>query len=79
LPLAKSSPREPRYARLLIALLAWLIYYNCLGVGRAMLSQGKWNTQLGFWWVHIPTLLIAVYLIWRSQQLPAARKRPVRA
>ena len=79
LPLAKSSPREPRYARLLIALLAWLIYFNCLGVGRAMLSQGKWSPQLGFWWVHIPTLLIAVYLIWRSQQLPAARKRPVRA
>ena len=79
LPLAKSSPREPRYARLLIALLAWLIYYNCLGVGRAMLSQGKWNPQLGFWWVHIPTLLIAVYLIWRSQQLPVAKKRMVRA
>jgi len=79
LPLAKSSPREPRYARLLIALLAWLIYYNCLGVGRAMLSQGKWSPLLGFWWVHIPTLLIAAYLIWRSQQLPAPKKRAVRA
>jgi len=79
LPLAKSSPREPRYARLLIALLAWLIYYNCLAIGRSMLSQGKWSPLLGFWWVHIPTLLIAAYLIWRSQQLPAAKQRVVRA
>jgi len=29
-----------RYARLLIALLAWLIYYSGLAVGRAWISQG---------------------------------------
>jgi lipopolysaccharide export system permease protein len=81
LPLAKSNPREPRYARLLIALLAWLVYYNCLAIGRSNLSQGKWSPLLGFWWVHIPVLLIAVYLIWRSQQLPKAKtaKRAARA
>ena len=78
LPLAKSSPREPRYARLLIALLAWLIYYNCLAIGRSMLSQGKWNPLLGFWWVHVPTLLIALWLIWRSQQLPSPKKQVAR-
>lgn len=70
LPLAKSSPREPRYARLLIALLAWLVYYNCLAIGRSMISQGKWSPLLGFWWAHIPVALIAMYLLWRSQQLP---------
>jgi lipopolysaccharide export system permease protein len=76
LPLAKSSPREPRYARLLIALLAWFIYYNLLAIGRARISQGVWDPRLGFWWVEIPTALIASYLLWDSQRLPRPRKRP---
>ncbi|HSE13507.1 MAG TPA: LPS export ABC transporter permease LptF [Rudaea sp.] len=73
LPLAKSSPREPRYARLLIALLSWVIYYNCLAIGRSKLSQGVLDPSVGFWWVQIPTALFALYLLWRSQRLPRPR------
>ena len=73
LPLAKSSPREPRYARLLIALLAWVIYYNCLAIGRSKLSQGVFDPRIGFWWVQVPTALIALFLLWRSQRLPRPR------
>ena len=73
LPLAKSSPREPRYARLLIALLAWFLYYNCLALGRSWIAQGKLDPHLGYWWVQIPAALIAVFLIWRGQQLPKPR------
>lgn len=78
LPLAKSSPREPRYARLLIALLAWFIYYNCLAMWRSRLSQGFTDPRVGFWLILIPTTLIAIYLSWRGQQLPkpkAAKRR----
>ena len=78
LPLAKSSPREPRYARLLIALLAWFIYYNGLAIGRSWISQGKFDPRIGFWWVQIPTLLIAAFLLWRSQQLPKPGPAPPR-
>ena len=73
LPLAKSSPREPRYARLLIAMLAWMIYNSCVTLGRAWISQGRMSPLLGFWWVQIPTALIALLLLWRSQQLPKPR------
>jgi lipopolysaccharide export system permease protein len=73
LPLAKSSPREPRYARLLIALLAWMFYNSCVTFGRSWISQGKLNPLFGFWWLQIPTALIALYLLWRSQFLPKAR------
>jgi lipopolysaccharide export system permease protein len=73
LPLAKSSPREPRYARLLIALLAWVIYYNCLAIGRSKLSQGAFDPRVGFWWVQVPTVLLALFLLWRSQRLPRPR------
>ena len=55
LPLAKSSPREPRYARLLIALLAWFAYYNCLALWRSRLSQGFTDPRVGFWIILVPT------------------------
>jgi lipopolysaccharide export system permease protein len=82
LPLARSSPREPRYARLLIALLAWVIYYNCLALGRTWLSQGRYSPLIGFWWVQLPAMLIALLMLWQSQRLPrprAARQAPARA
>ena len=72
LPLAKSSPREPRYARLLLALLAWLLYYNGLLLGRSWISQGKLAPAFGLWWVYLPAVLIALGLIWQGQRL----KRP---
>lgn len=79
LPLAKSSPREPRYTRLLIALLAWFVYYNCLALGRSWMSQGKLDPHLGFWWVQLPTAAIAAYLIWRGQRLPKPKAAALRA
>jgi lipopolysaccharide export system permease protein len=78
LPLAKSSPREPRYARLLIALLAWFVYYNCLALGRAWMSQGKLDPRLGFWWVQLPAVAIALFLIWRGQRLPKPKAAALR-
>ena len=78
LPLAKSSPREPRYARLLIALLSWVIYYNCLAIGRSKLSQGVLDPRIGFWWVQVPTAMLALYLLWRSQRLPRPRHTAAR-
>ena len=77
LPLAKSSPREPRYARLLIALLSWVIYYLAMTFARSWISQGKVTPLIGFWWIQIPTAMIALFLLWRSQQLP--KPRPLRA
>lgn len=74
LPLSKSSPREPRYARLLLALLAWLVYYNGLLLGRSWISAGKLAPGFGLWWVYLPALLLAGWLIWSGQRLRAPRR-----
>jgi lipopolysaccharide export system permease protein len=74
LPLSKSSPREPRYARMLLALLAWLLYYNGLLLGRAWIGQGKLAPAFGLWWVYVPALAIAAWLMWNGQRLQAPRK-----
>jgi len=74
LPLSRSSPREPRYARMLLALLAWLLYYNGLLLGRAWIGQGKLAPGFGLWWVYLPALAIAAWLIWSGQRLKVPRK-----
>jgi lipopolysaccharide export system permease protein len=74
LPLSRSSPREPRYARLLLALLAWLVYYNVLLLGRAWIGQGKLAAGFGLWWVYVPALALAAWLIWSGERLRAPRK-----
>jgi lipopolysaccharide export system permease protein len=79
LPLSQSSPRQPRYAGLLIALLAWFVYYNCLGICSSWIRQGRLDWRLGFWCVQIPTILIALFLLWRSQKLPKPREAALRA
>jgi len=73
LPLARSNPREPRYARLLLALLAWLAYYNLLLIGRAWIAQDRFGA-LGLWWIHVPALLLAAWMLWREHRLPRRRQ-----
>lgn len=73
LPLSKSSPREPRYARLLIALLAWLVYYNLLLLGRTWIGDGKLASGFGLWWVYLPMLGLAAWMIWSGQRLRVPR------
>ncbi len=74
LPLAKSNPREPRYARLLLAVLFYLVYANSLAIVRNAISQDRIAEFPGLWWVYVPTVVVAIWLIWRSQQLRQPRK-----
>ena len=73
-PLSRSSPREPRYARLLLALLAWLIYYNLLLVGRSWIAGGALPAAAGLWWIHGAAALVAAWLIWSGQRLKRPRR-----
>ncbi|HVT32788.1 MAG TPA: LPS export ABC transporter permease LptF [Rhodanobacteraceae bacterium] len=77
LPLSKSSPREPRYARLLVAVLAWWVFNTGLGLGRSWIGQGKLAPAFGFWWVYLPTIAVAAWLIWNSQRMPRAKRSAV--
>lgn len=78
-PLARTRPREARYASLLVALLGYLIYLGWLGIARSMIEQGKVPAFVGLWWVHLPVAALAVWLLLRSDRLPqpagAARGR----
>ncbi len=74
LPLSRSNPRQPRYASLIIAVLGYIIYANFLALGRVWMAQGKMPMSAGLWWVYVPAILIALWLIQRNQRL-RQRKR----
>ena len=55
IPLSRSRPRQGRYAKMLLALVIYAVYFNLLDVSRSWVEQG--NSEY-IWWV--PALLALV-------------------
>ena len=62
---AYTQPRRGRYVSLFVAILAYFLYSNLLGVGDAMLKRERMPQELGLWWIHVLFLSVGVYLFWR--------------
>jgi lipopolysaccharide export system permease protein len=62
-PLAHMRPRQGRYARLVPAILVYLVYFNLLGVGRIWASQSGWGAWVGLWWVPAAALIFGLVLL----------------
>ena len=73
LPLARSPPRQARYGRMIVAVLAYVFGMNLLLLGKAWLGSGQIPAALGLWWLHLPLLALAVWLIIRDGQPPKRR------
>ncbi len=72
-PLAKSPPREPRYGRVLIAVLGYLLYSNLLALGRGWIASGVIPESIGLWWIHALVLMIALIMLRMGERLPRGR------
>lgn len=73
LPLARGQPREPRYGKAAVAVLAYVIYANLLAIGRGWLADGTIPPAVGLWWVHASAVAIALYLMRRGERLRPGR------
>lgn len=62
-PLGRSSPRQGRYAGLVIGLLIYISYANLLGAARVWVERGKVPALVGLWWVHALFLAAALVLL----------------
>lgn len=76
-PLARSGTRDSRYERLGYAILAYLIYSNLLGVAYSLVAKETVSPTVGFWWVHLPMVAVALLLMafqsgWRPLRLGRA-------
>jgi len=66
-PLARTSPRQGRFGKLLAGILLYVIYSNLLSVGRLWLESGVLPVQAGLWWVHALFLALAGIWLWRAE------------
>lgn len=62
-PLAHTSPRRGRYGRLVVAILAYVIYSNLLGVARVWIDREVVPAAVGVWWVLVLLLIAALVLL----------------
>lgn len=75
-PLSRVSPREGRFARVVPALLLYIVYFGLLLAARDWIADGELPPALGLWWIHALFALLAWTLsAGRVPQLPAWRKR----
>lgn len=75
-PLARVSPRQGRFLRLLPAALLYMSYLALLVTTRSFIESGKISPTLGLWWIHALFLLIGLFLLFREPlQLKWAAKR----
>ncbi len=63
IPLSRSRPRQGRYARMLVAIVIYTVYFNLLDVGRTWVQMG---TSPGIWWVPawLGLLVFVLYIPW---------------
>ena len=63
IPLSKSSPRDSRYTGLILGILIYMIYVNCLGAARVWLEQGVTPEIYGLWWIHLTALMVGIVML----------------
>lgn len=75
LPLGNLPPRSSRYAKLVIGILAYVVYANMLRLGAVYISDGILPAWLGLWGVHLLFFGVAVFLILRREGYMRLRRR----
>lgn len=73
IPLARSSPRQARYGRILVGFLAYIFGMNLMLLGTDWLGDGKVPLALGLWWLVLPLLGTALWLYFKDGQMRRPR------
>jgi len=71
-PLSRLRPRQGRFGKIGLAVLAYFLYYQLLFAARAWVEGGAVPPYLGLWWVHVIALVGAAWLLMPE----LGRKRP---
>lgn len=71
-PLTRTQPRSGKFSRLLPAILIYMLYAVLLMNAREWVAAGKIPTVIGFWWIHILAIILALAL--HHSNLPKRRK-----
>jgi lipopolysaccharide export system permease protein len=76
-PLSRLKPRQGRFGKIGIAILAYFLYLQMLVAARTWVESQVAPAFIGLWWVHLVALFIGLWLLARDS--PPARARLVTA
>jgi len=74
-PLAALRPRQGRYARVGLAIVAYFVYANVIGAAQVWVEKGQVPAAIGLWWVHAVALAIGLWLLHRQSPLSLLFRR----
>lgn len=74
LPLSRQTPREPRYGRMLIAVLGFFVYYNLLALCRGQIAKGHWHHATPMWLLSFALFAVAAWNF-RNQYIARAPRK----
>lgn len=66
LPMSRQAPRDARYGRLLVAVLAYFLYVVWQLIARAQIIKGHLHTSLPIWVLHVIVFTIAAWFFWKQ-------------
>lgn len=61
-PLSRVNPRAGRFAKLLPAIMLYIIYANFMFIARDWLAGGTVPVWIGMWWLHLAFLILGGFL-----------------
>lgn len=65
-PLSRSAPRQQRYGKVMLAVLAYMVGINTMFVGTQWLAKGSLPAAAGLWWLTLPLLGVAAWMYARD-------------
>lgn len=72
-PLARSSPRQARYGRVILGFLMYLVSFQLMLIGTNWLESGRLPPSAGLWWLVLPLLAIALWMYFGDGRMRRAR------
>jgi lipopolysaccharide export system permease protein len=78
-PLSKLRPRQGRFARIGLAILAYFLYSNAIAVVEVWMEKDAPGGRFGMWWVHGLMLVLVFLLIWRQEHPGPLRRKAASA
>lgn len=78
IPMSFVNPRAGRSMNLILALVAYLTYSNCLSIAQAWVAQGRLPPIFGLWLVHAALIVVLGVLFYRRLLLSPTLFRRLR-
>jgi len=66
-PLSRVNPRTGKFAKLLPAIIIYILYANFMFIARNAIVSGAIPQWIGMWWLHLLVIALGLLLIWRNQ------------